>query len=136
LEELLHGDTVWLEGKAVIPVKRTINIGIETEVEEKMLIDLNNWVMDQNLTAGTLSYELTDTESGEQKAIFDLAWPAGLQEELSQPVAVLINESPEVMSLASGAGFRCFTTVEEFKYYVLKEILNEVEISLYAQTLF
>jgi hypothetical protein len=70
--------------------------------------------------------------SGQQKAVFDLAWPAGLQEELSQPVAVLINESPEVLSLASSAGFRCFTGVDEFKNYVLKEILNEVEIPVNA----
>ena len=49
-----------------------------------------------------------------------------MQEELSQPVAVLLNESPETLAVASRAGFRCFTVVEDFKRYVEKEILAEV----------
>jgi hypothetical protein len=28
-----------------------------------------------------------------------------------------------VLAVASGAGYRCFTSVEDFKAYVLKEIL-------------
>ena len=42
---------------------------------------------------------------GEQKAVFDLAWPNVIQEELSQPVAVLLNESSEMMGIASEAGY-------------------------------
>ena len=64
-------------------------------------------------------------ESGEQRAVFDLAWPQGIQEELSQPVAVLLNEGSEVIALASGAGYRCFTSVDAFKSYVNHEILVE-----------
>ena len=64
-----------------------------------------------------------DAAGGEQKAVFDLAWPGGLQQELSQPVAVLLNESVETVALASQAGFRCFTDVEEFKRYVEAEVL-------------
>jgi len=51
--------------------------------------------------------------------IFDLDWPEGLQEGLSQPVTVLINLSQEVLSFASRAGFRCFNSVVEFKQYVV-----------------
>jgi len=125
LEELLHGETIWLEGPVVMPEIRTINVGIETEMEEKDLTELNKWIEQQQLTPGILSYELTDIESGRQKAVFDLAWPSGLQEGLSQPVAVLINEGPEVISLANQAGFRCFTGIDEFKKYVKTEILKE-----------
>ena len=63
--------------------------------------------------------------TGEQKAVFDLAWPNGIQEELSQPVAVLINESNETMAFASRCGFRCFTTIDDFRKYVETEILAE-----------
>jgi hypothetical protein len=68
---------------------------------------------------------LADPETGEQRAVFDLVWQSGLQEELSQPVAVLLNESAETLALASRAGFRCFTQVEDFKDYVGKEVLSE-----------
>jgi hypothetical protein len=52
-----------------------------------------------------------------------LAWPNGIQEELTQPVAVLLNENSETLALASRAGFRCFTAAQDFKDYVEKEIL-------------
>jgi hypothetical protein len=52
-----------------------------------------------------------------------LAWPNGIQEELSQPVAALLSEGTEVIAVASQAGYRCFTTVAEFKRYVQAEIL-------------
>ena len=42
---------------------------------------------------GVLAFDFADPDTGEQKAVFDLAWPNGIQEELSQPVAVLLNES-------------------------------------------
>ncbi|MBK8878873.1 MAG: hypothetical protein IPN74_10085 [Haliscomenobacter sp.] len=56
-----------------------------------------------------------------------IAWPNGLQEELSEPVAVLLDESAETLALASGAGFRCFTSGEDFRKYVLKEMVKEEE---------
>ena len=129
---LLHGETVWLERPSPAPERPVINIGIETEDEEKAINELNKWIQEQDMHPGIIEYDFTDPVSGQQKAVFDLAWPAGLQEELSQPVVVLINESPEVLSLASSAGFRCFTCVDEFKNYVFKEILNEVEIPVNA----
>ena len=60
-----------------------------------------------------------------REAIFDLAWPSGLQPGLTQPVAVLLGETPEVIALASKAGFRCFTDIESFKNYVKHDVLKE-----------
>jgi len=70
-----------------------------------------------------IGYDFADAETGEQRAVFDLAWPNGIQEELSQPVAVLLNESSDVIAIASQAGFRCFQTVSELKRYVEADIL-------------
>ena len=78
---------------------------------------------EQGLPGGALAYDLADPATGEQKAVLDLAWPNGIQEELSQPIAVLLNESPETLAIASKAGFRFFTAVAEFKRYVQAEIL-------------
>jgi hypothetical protein len=47
----------------------------------------------------------------------------GVQEELSQPVAVLLNEDSDTLAIASAAGFRCFTDTKAFKRYVRREVL-------------
>jgi hypothetical protein len=57
--------------------------------------------------------------------VLDLAWPSGIQEELSQPVAVMLNEEPITITLASQAGFRCFTDSGAFRRYVKTEVLAE-----------
>ncbi len=120
MEELLHGDTKWLDGRAPIS-SAELNVigGITSEEEEDKLLELNDWVVEQGLSQGILSYDFSDPESGDQRGIFDLAWPNGLQEGLSEPIAVLIDENPEVLALASSAGFRCFTSPESFRKYVL-----------------
>ena len=125
LEELLHGDTGWLAGPAAAPAAMVLG-GIASEEEEAALEALNDWVEQQGLPRGALAYDFADPDSGQQQAVFDLVWPNGVQEELSQPVAVLLNESPETLAVASRAGFRCFTVLEDFKRYVEKEILAEV----------
>ena len=110
LEVLLHGDLRWLEGPASRPSgERPVLGGIATDEEEAELEAINEWIEAQGLPRGILGYDFSDPVTGEQKAVFDLAWPNGIQEELSQPVAVLLNEGTEVISLASQAGFRCFT---------------------------
>lgn len=124
MEELLHGDTRWLSGgPAPSPVVVQPVGGITSVEEEEQLADLNDWMEGQGLPQGVLSYDFADAATGEQKAIFDLAWPNGVQEGLTQAVAVLLNESSEVVATASQVGYRCFTTIAEFKRYVEVEIL-------------
>jgi hypothetical protein len=125
MEELLHGETRWLEGPAAFTPSPPVVVrgGITSEAEEEALEELNEWIVTQGLPLGFLAYDFADPETGEQKAVFDLAWPNGIQEELSQPVAVLLNETADTLSIASQAGFRCFTETEDFKRYVRKDIL-------------
>jgi hypothetical protein len=86
---------------------------------------VNQWVKEQGLPAGKLSYDYSDPQTGQQLAVFDLVWPNGVQEALSQPVAVLLNEENDTIALANQAGFRCFTSVLAFKQYLRSEILAE-----------
>lgn len=125
MEDLLHGDQRWLSGAAPLAVGTPPGVpgGITSEDEENRLEDLNAWMEEQGLPRGVMTFDFADLDSGEQKAVFDLAWPSGVQEELSQPVAVLLNEGTETIGIASQAGYRCFTTVDEFKDYVSAEIL-------------
>lgn len=126
MEELLHGDLRWLEGPAAPePLAVTVPGGITSEEEERQLEALSSWMELQSLPSGTISFDFADPETGQQRAVFDLAWPNGIQEELSQPVALLINEGPEVLAIASQAGYRCFTSADELQKYVRSEILAE-----------
>jgi hypothetical protein len=126
MEELLHGDTRWLEGPAAaVMAAPAVLGGISSEEEEEQLLALNAWMEEQGLPRGELSYDFADPETGEQQAVFDLAWPNGIQESLSQPVAVLLNESPEIIAIASQAGYQCFTVIAECQRYVEAEILAE-----------
>ena len=70
------------------------------EDEEARLIDANTWVVAQALPEGDFMYEIL-SDSGDVIACFDLAWPDGLQFGLSEPVALLLDEPPEVLQLAN-----------------------------------
>jgi hypothetical protein len=123
MEELLHGDNRWLTGPtAVVYPDVAVRGGITSEEEEEQLEALNDWMESQNLARGLMAHDFADA-TGKQVAVFDLAWPVGIQQELSQPVAVLLNEPADTISLANQAGFRCFTTTEDFRHYVNTEIL-------------
>jgi hypothetical protein len=124
MEDLLHGETRWLTGPtAAVPVFAAPAGGITSEEEEKQLESVNDWMEVQGLPRGMIAYDFADPTTGEQRAVFDLAWPSGIQEELSQPVAILLNETNETLALASQAGYRCFTATEHFWQYVKSEIL-------------
>lgn len=125
--ELLGGDDTLLGASA--PVDEIVSIamfshgGIQTEDEEKTLQELNEWVVQQGLPAGTLMYEAADPVSNQPAAVFDLAWPNGLQQGLSDPVAVLLNEGSDLLRLAIDRRYRAFTNIEDFKRYVENDIL-------------
>ena len=97
--------------------------GVTSEEEERQLEDLNAWIEERGLPRGLVALDFADATTGEQQAVLDLAWPNGIQEELSQPVAVLLNEPGDILAIASQAGFRCFVSVAAFKDYVDTEIL-------------
>ena len=124
MEELLHGETHWLDGTAAKKALTTpVPGGISSEAEEAQLTELNDWVVSQGLPRGEMNYDFADPATGEQQAVFDLAWPNGIQEELSAPVVVLLDEAAEMLALASSAGYRCFTSVSAFREYIKKDIL-------------
>lgn len=91
--------------------------------EEQLLNDCNDWVVQKGLPEGEYMFELTDPNSGEPLAHIDLAWPDGLQEGYSQPVALLIDEGRDTEDAVNSAGYRYFTDVNEFKSYIQRKIL-------------
>jgi len=126
MEELLHGDIRWLIGPAAaLSASTTPSGGITSEIEEEEQHTINDWVESQGVPRGVVAFDFADPQSGEQRAVFDLAWPNGLQEELSQPVAVLLHEDAATIKAASAAGFRAFTDSKSFRRYVKAEVVGE-----------
>ena len=129
MEGLLHGDTRWLQGTVEPkpePLPAVVFGGFTSDNEEADCEALNEWVEAQGLPRGHLAFDYTDHSTGEQLAVFDLAWPDGVQSELSQPVAVLLEEGGETLAIAAKAGYRCFTRVQDFRAYVANEIVTTV----------
>ena len=117
------------EGVSVLDrTPATVLGGSEDEEEEIALFQCSEWVVEQGLPEGELLYELAHPKTGEPLAIFDLAWPDGLQEGLSQPIVLLLSEGPEVEDIANQAGYRFFTSVETFQEYVKREVLALEEV--------
>jgi hypothetical protein len=129
LEGLLAGSVP--EVQVTTPVLEraaaTVPGTIAGEDEEQLILECAEWVTMQGLPDGEIMYELTDPDTGEPLAVFDLAWPYGLQEGLSQPVVLLLNEVEETEQVANEAGYRYFTSVDAFREYVLREILATPE---------
>jgi len=124
-QDLLHGDTRWMHGPApIVEIQAEAMGGITSEAEEAALESLNDWIFVQGLPRGQIGFDYADPATGAQKALFDMAWPDGLQPGLSSPVAILLNATNTILSFASGAGFRCFTSLPEFRAYVENEVLN------------
>ena len=130
LADLLHGEDYWLDGPKtpdLLPDQAPLHGGIASEDEEAELLELNKWVTGQGLPGGKMAFDYTNEVTGEQLAVFDLAWPGGLQAELSQPVAVLLDEGVETLGRAASAGYRCFTDTTDFRRYVATEVRPTVE---------
>ena len=99
------------------------SVSIATDEEEILLFEINEWVASQGIQAGIMGYELVDPSDGSVICVFDLAWPEGLQAELSEPIALLIDENIEVLEAAGKNGYRFYTKTKDFKEYV-NRILN------------
>ena len=79
------------------------------EEEEEQLFAINEWARALDLPEGDLLYDLADEETGQSIAIIDLAWPDGLQPGLTEPVALMIDEDPDLRDRVSQSGYRVFT---------------------------
>jgi len=114
------------EIKAVNKVESIdISGGITSEGEEQSIQELNVWMSGLGLPEGQIECELSYGDGNDAMVILDVAWPSGVQEGLSQPVAVLIDEDDGVLKAAGEKGYRYFTSVEEFQQYVMNDVMGD-----------
>lgn len=89
----------------------------ESISEEEELEEVSNWIEEKGLKPGAMNHELLDND-GNVVAIIDLAWPQGIQSGLSEPLALLLNETAETQATVSKYGYRFYTSVSDFKSFV------------------
>ena len=127
IEGLLHGTSLAASpldfAESAESEATAVPSGIEGADERAILNSINDWLCQHRLPAGIIEHELSDPESGDPLAILDLAWPNGVQEGFSGPVALLLDDGPETLQAANAHGFRCFTRTETFKRYVESEVM-------------
>ena len=104
--------------------------GIADVEEEKLLDEVNAWVAERGLPEGEKEYELRDMDTGALLAFLDLAWPDGLQDGLSEPVALLLGEDVRLFKLANNAGFHVFDDPESFRRYTAHKVLGDQHFGL------
>ena len=126
LDSLLSGSLEELQSDGSILDRRdVVSGGFDNPEEEYLLREANDWVISQGLPEGEFGYELIDQLTGEPLAILDLAWPTGLQEGFSQPVALLIDEDVDLIRSSNDQGFRSFIETDALKKYIQEEVLTQ-----------
>ena len=78
------------------------------------------------LAAPDIAHEIVDETTGELLAWADAAWPSGLQEGLTEPVAFLTEPDEELETRLGELGYRFFTSIERLTWYI--ETLLGVDI--------
>ncbi len=93
------------------------------DAEEEAIEELSLWMENHGLQPGASNHALLD-DSGNIVAIIDLAWPQGIQNGLSEPIALLLNETADTQAIVSRYGYRYYTDVTEFKEYIEANYLS------------
>lgn len=94
----------------------------EAEAEEEEILALLGWLEERRLSWPELNLEVVDAATGTVLAIIDAAWPKGIQEGYSEPVALLLNEDQATETRVSEAGYRFFTSTEALRAYIEQEV--------------
>jgi hypothetical protein len=131
LDSLLEGSLTQIQPTGSVMDREAVFLGgIASEEEQEALIDANIWITEHGFPEGEFGYELTDEATGKPLAVLDLAWPTGLQEGYSQPVALLMDGDAELGEIVNRAGFRFFTDPEVLKKYVRDEVIAQLPVAV------
>lgn len=98
-------------------VAATISMEEKDEVQSIL-----SFVMTNELPRPELDYEVVDSTTGETLATVDVAWPKGIQEEYSQPIALVFEANKDVINILNQAGYRFFTDMKTLYRYLETQI--------------
>lgn len=127
LDSLLSGANV---ASAPMPTvlrttERTPHIATSADDSDdiQVVCACNAWMIQHDLPPGEPFFELVDPDTNALLSMLDLAWPRGIQEGASDPVALLLAAEPETRDIVRRAGYRYFTDLSDLKTYVRRDVL-------------
>lgn len=85
--------------------------------EEAVIEEFVSWLKNEGFAPGIKDYSAVIGYAG-TPIIIDVAWPDGLQEGFTEPVALMINEEPGDIYRVNAVGYRVFTRADDLKNYV------------------
>jgi hypothetical protein len=92
--------------------------------EDDEMQALVSWAIASGFPKPELNFEVSDPNTGEVLIIVDAAWPKGLQEEYSQPIALCLEADEQKLAILNQAGYRFFVGIEALRRYLKDQIVN------------
>lgn len=110
-----------LGGEAVAEIVRS-PVVVEDD-DDDPLVELSDWCAELGLSRPEIAEPVVDQETGEPLVYPDAHWPEGMQQGMSEQVALLIESDNESEERLGELGYRFFTTTGSLRHYV-EELLN------------
>ena len=90
--------------------------------EDHELQTFASWVIANGFPKPEQDFEVCDPITGEVLTIVNAAWPKGLQEGFSQPIALCLEADEQKVAIINQAGFRFFTSIDTLRRYLEEQI--------------
>lgn len=97
--------------------------------EDHELQALVSWVTANGLPKPELDFEVSDPVTGEVLTIVDAAWPKGLQEGYSQPIALCLEAEDQKTAIVNQVGYRFFTSINTLQRYLEEQIEGAKQVA-------
>lgn len=90
--------------------------------EDDELQALVSWAIASGFPKPEFNFEVRDNDTEEVLTIVNVAWPKGLQEGYSQPIALFLDEDDQKAAMLNQAGYRFFSSIEALRNYLQEQI--------------
>lgn len=88
------------------------------DVLDPEIAGLLGWIDEAGLARPQLDLDVVDPETGVLLVNADLAWPAGVQEGMGEPVAFELDAEPGLLASLAAIGYRAFASAEGLRRYL------------------
>ena len=95
-----------------------------SEEDEEDMDEFADWAHSLGTPWPEIGYEMPHADHAQPPVSADLAWPAGVQVGLSQPVTLVLQGDPDAKFFAD-AGFRVFYEVKALRQYLTETLVRE-----------
>jgi hypothetical protein len=103
------------------------SVAVTDDGDEPELDRITRIADELGLVEPQVHYEIVDAESGEVLAFADVVWPEGVQPELSDPVAFLLESDREMEERLNELGYRFFTELEKLVWYLESLVGTDID---------